>query len=62
MESRSEFKVNFMRSQLHKELETCTSLTDARVVVLSQLLDEFIVEHQKQLILKDYRTGVAVHM
>ncbi|MEF9952376.1 MAG: Spo0E family sporulation regulatory protein-aspartic acid phosphatase [Clostridium sp.] len=62
MERTSEIKVNFMRGRLHEELEKCTSLTDARVVVLSQLLDEFIVERQKQLISKNYQKSIAIHM
>ncbi|MEG2338753.1 MAG: Spo0E family sporulation regulatory protein-aspartic acid phosphatase, partial [Clostridium sp.] len=60
MENTSDYKVDFMRGQLHKELENCTSLTDARVVVLSQLLDEFVVERQKQLISKNYQKAIAI--
>lgn len=62
MEKTSDFKVDFMRKALHKELENCTSLTDARVVVMSQLLDEFIVERQRQLISKNYLSQVAYQM
>lgn len=57
-----DLKVDFMRSELHRELENCTSLTDSRVVVLSQLLDEFVVEYQRQLISRRYRDKKVLQM
>ncbi|KMT22537.1 aspartyl-phosphate phosphatase Spo0E family protein [Clostridium cylindrosporum] len=62
MEKAVVYKVDFMRRELHKELENCTSLTDARVIVISQLLDEFIVECQKQLISKNYQGAVTMQI
>lgn len=62
MENTISFKVDFMRKQLHKELDCCTSLTDNRVVMASQLLDEFIVENQKQINSKKYQQKLAVNI
>lgn len=58
----TDFKVEFMRSELHKQLERCTSLTDTTVVITSQLLDEFIVESQRQQISKNYQNKIAYQM
>ncbi len=45
-------KVDSVREELHREIENCTNLTDNRVVKLSQLLDNFITESQKEILKK----------
>lgn len=62
MERTVSLKVDFMRKELHKELESCVDLTDSRVVMMSQLLDEFIVEGQKQLNSKSYQDKKVIQM
>lgn len=62
MERTVSLKVDFMRKELHKELENCIDLTDSRVVMMSQLLDEFIVEGQRQLNSKSYQNKKAIQM
>lgn len=55
-------KVDYFRNELYREIENCTSLTDSRVVVLSQLLDEFVVEYQRQLISRRFRKKKILQM
>lgn len=62
MERTVNLKVDFVRKELHKELENCVDLTDSRVVMMSQLLDEFIVECQKQLNSKSYQDKKVIQM
>lgn len=52
MKEISNHKVDMVREELHKEIEKCTNLTDHRVVILSQLLDVFITESQKDILKK----------
>ena len=52
MKDISNHKVDMVREELHKEIENCTNLTDNRIVTLSQLLDAFITESQKEILKK----------